>query len=85
MTDNMQEELSEKPTKTELKKIREYMILSTLALFWQDNVSLPFKMKVPEDFSNKLGEFIASVDAPIWQSVILDTINKQIKKVNKML
>ena len=85
MTDNMQEELSEKPTKTELKKIKEALLLSALVCFYIDISKDNPLDKVPEGFLDKLDPFIDTLDENTLKSVLIDSLKKQITKVNKLL
>ena len=86
MTENTQEEVSEKPTATEKKKIRESLVLASIISFFVDNYNeLPASVREPEGFSEKLCSFIDSQDEQLLKDILLEAIKKQITKVNKML
>lgn len=86
MSENTQEDVFEKPTATEKKKIRESLVLSSIISVFIDNYNeIPTSVKAPEGFSDKLCSFIESQDEQLLKTILLETIKKQITKLNKML
>lgn len=87
MTDNKQEELFEKPTKTEIKKIRECLVLGSLLVFYKEcyGKGTIKGLKSPEGFLGNFAKLVGEKDEQIQESTLIDSIKKQIIKVNKLL
>lgn len=86
-TGQTQEELSEKPTKTEIKKMKETTVLAALINFYVDTYGIPDKRltRNSEELTEKMESFINEKDEQQLRDILLDTIKKQATKVNKML
>lgn len=85
MTENIQEEMFEKPTATEKKKIQAGITLVSLIALYEDSFGDSSGMKSPKDFKEKFNTFMSSLDEQLMKAILLETIKKQITKVNKML
>lgn len=87
MTENTREEMFEKPAATEKKKIRECLVLGSLLAFYQDcyGKGTIKGLKSPEGFLGNFAKFVGEIDEQIQESILIDSIKKQITKVNKLL
>ena len=87
MTENTQEGVFEKPTATERKKIRGCLVLGSLLAFYQDSYGKGTikGLKSPEGFLGNFVKFVGEKDEQIQESILIDSIKKQITKVNKLL
>lgn len=81
---NTQDEMSEKPTATEVKRIRESLILGALISFAQD-YSNTQTIKSKTNVIYRLSEFIEKQDDGLLDSILIETLERQIKKVDKLL
>ena len=85
MTENTQEEVFEKPTATEKKKIQAGITLVSLICLYDDVFTDYAQMKKPAGFKEKFSKYMGSLDEQTMRVVLLEAIKKQITKVNKML
>ena len=79
-----QDEMSEKPTSTEVKRIRESLILGALISFAQD-YSNTQTIKSNTNVIDRLSEFIEKQDDELLDSILIETLKRQVKKVDKLL
>lgn len=79
-----QDEMCEKPTATEVKRIRESLILGALISFAQD-YSNTQTIKSKTNVIDRLSEFIEKQDDELLDSILIETLERQIKKVDKLL
>ena len=77
----------EKPTKTEIKKMKETTVLAALINFYVDTYGIPDKKLIrnSEELTLKMESFLSDKDEQQILDILLDTIKKQATKVNKML
>ena len=81
---NTQDEMQVKPTATEVKRIRESLILGALISFAQD-YSNTQTIKSNTNVIDRLSEFIEKQDDELLDSILIETLKRQVKKVDKLL